>query len=74
MIYIFSYGSNHLDANGRSLGQCYTVVEAETAAEARQQIVDARGDKWSMCYTSKKAAGVDRWNLKEKSIDEVRIR
>lgn len=80
--YYFTYGSNHSDETGASLGTCFTPVEITDADlnesngfneehAARQKMFAARDDKWSMCYASQEAAGVVKWNLAERSLASV---
>lgn len=49
----FTFGGNHITAKGHqyhSLGQCYIAIEG-TWAEARNTIVELRGNKWSFQYS-----------------------
>lgn len=77
----FSYGSNHEDATGVSLGSRYTVVEVDPGklendrgyGAARQMMFEARGDKWSMQYDHADEIGVNRFGLTEATLQEVTI-
>lgn len=55
----FTFGSNHKYPNS------YHVIEAETSADAREEMFRDFGDKWAMQYDSAEEAGVERWNLTE---------
>lgn len=72
--YYFTFGSNHEDRNGRSLGDSFLPIYADGEGEARDKLFDLRGDKWSFCYDSKEAAGVFRHNLREVTEFEVDTR
>lgn len=56
--WIFTFGSNHL------YPERYVVITG-TYATAREKIVARFGQKWAFQYGSKKAAGVDKYNLSE---------
>lgn len=70
--YIFTFGSNHVTADGMSLGGCYVEIEG-TYGEARQKLVEARGPKWAFQYNTKEEAGVDRFNLMKVSLEMVEL-
>lgn len=68
--YYFTFGSNHLDRKGRSLGGSYFIVEEKQDEEgfwnARMVVASLRGDKWAFQYTEdQKAESIDQWNLVE---------
>jgi hypothetical protein len=64
MKWIFTFGSGHYDANHDSLGNFYTVIEADSESEARDLMHEKRDIKWSFSYPwEKKATAVDRFNL-----------
>lgn len=78
----FTFGSNHTDSAGNSLGQCFVPVVVEDSdlneeneyderLAARQKMISARDDEWSMCYTSAEEAGVEKWGLVERSLESV---
>ncbi len=77
----FSYGSNHEDANGNSLGNRYTVVDVEPDkfqndrgySAARQLMFAARGDKWCMQYDHADEIGISRFGLTEATLQEITI-
>ena len=73
MKFYFTYGSNHLTQDGRSLGQYYTMIEAENMEEARTIMFKARGAKWSFNYATAEGAGIRDWDLKEISLEDVRL-
>ena len=56
--YYFTFGSEHAHPNG------YYVIEAPGEQFARAKMCSMFGPKWSFCYKSKEAAGVDKWGLK----------
>lgn len=45
----FTFGSNHVDSTGKSLGSVYVVIEGNYG-EARDKLLEARGDKWAFQY------------------------
>ena len=55
--YFFTFGSNHADSEGLSLGQRFVKIEAESEVMAREIMWRARGEKWAFCYTSEGFAG-----------------
>ena len=57
--YIFTFGFGHAHPNG------YHVIEAETYEGARVKMFERFGPKWAFQYGSRKAAGVDEFNLQE---------
>jgi hypothetical protein len=74
MTYYFTFGSNHLDRNGRSLGRSYTPIEADDEQSARAIMHDFRGGAWCTSYLSEEEAGVEKWGLAEAPLDQVDIR
>lgn len=72
--YIFTFGMNQTDKNGCSLGNCYAVILSDSENRAKFAMFDIRGSSWSFVYTSKESAGVERFNLKEVSLEDIRIR
>lgn len=70
--YIFTFGTNHVTADGMSLGNFYVEIDG-TYGEARQKLVEARGPKWAFQYNNKDEAGVDRFNLMKVSLDMVAL-
>lgn len=55
--YFFTFGSNHVDGAGRSLGYRFVKVQAESQEEARDIMYRARGDKWAFCYDAEDFKG-----------------
>lgn len=49
MNWYFTFGSNHLDKNGNSLGDKYVIIRG-TWGEAREKMVNIRGAKWAFQY------------------------
>jgi hypothetical protein len=71
--FIFTFGSAHLDANGGSLGRCFCAIEAEDANEARAKMNEARSNVWAFHYETPEQAEVEKYDLREVSLDSVRI-
>lgn len=72
--FIFTFGANHTDAAGGSLGRNFVRInQAYAPQEARDLMFQARGNSWSMCYESEEEAGVDQFDLKEVSLDQIKI-
>jgi len=57
--YIFTFGF------GQPNQGCFTVIEASTQHEAREEMHRRYGRKWSMMYDSREEAGVEKWGLRE---------
>lgn len=55
--FTFGFGQPHEN--------CYHKIKAENSEEARKKMFERFGAKWAFQYDSTKAAGVERWNLKE---------
>ncbi len=55
----FTFGFGHEQENG------YHVIEANSYAKARHEMIRRFGTKWAFQYDSAEAAGVDRFNLHE---------
>jgi hypothetical protein len=47
------------------LGDKYVVIRAYTADEAREEMCSYFGTKWAFQYTSREAAGADKYGLRE---------
>lgn len=72
--FYFTYGRNHEDKDGISLGNSYTEVKAVDEDKAREKMVEARGLKWAFSYPKdQKHSAVDRWNLTHKTLAEVTL-
>lgn len=64
--FYITFGQDHVDHHGRSLRNCYTVIEAETEQEARDTMLFSPhyGNKnWSAIYKSAQAAGVIEYSM-----------
>lgn len=71
--FYFTYGSNHRDIYGHSLGRRYTVIEAESYWEARNKFVALRGLTWSFQYTEQEFSGqAEEYGLTEIPVEEVK--
>ena len=57
--HIFTFGFGHYLAN------CYTVIKAETAEQAREKMFEKYGRHWAFQYPSREAAGADRFDMRE---------
>ena len=73
MKFYFTYGSGHLTKDGQSLGNRYTVIEAEGEAEARDKMFKARDAMWAFTYRTEKELNIVRWNLKEISLEDATL-
>lgn len=73
MLTYFTFGTNHIKKNGESLGMSYCTVEAPSEAEARELMWSARGNRWAFSYPTPELAGVDRFNLKHVSLNEISL-
>lgn len=71
--YYFTYGSNHLDRQGNSLGDAYTPIEALDVIDARDLMFKARGPKFCTHYDTPEEAGVEKWELREVPLDQVTL-
>lgn len=70
--YAFTFGYNHLNQDGESLGNCYVLIDGSYGV-ARQKLVDARGAKWSFQYESAELAGATQFNLELVSLEDVTL-
>lgn len=71
--YYFTYGHNHLDRTGRSLGRFYTPIDAPDCHAARDLMFEVRGPKFCTHYDTAEEAGVERFRLHPASLEEVAI-
>lgn len=65
-IFTFGYGYN--------LRNCFIAIRAPDEGKARHVMVEHYGLKWAFCYTSRDAAGVDRFDLTEVPLGTVSVR
>lgn len=62
--YYVTFGFAHKDTKGRSLANCYTVIEAATQNQARKIMFDSPlGQQWAFMYKSAQDAGVLKYGL-----------
>lgn len=54
--FFFTFGSNHCDNNGCSLGHKFVKIEADDELSAREIMWKARGEKWAFSYTEEEFA------------------
>ncbi len=70
--YYFTFGSNHLDKNGNSLGNRFVKINASNQEKARIIMFDARERKWAFQYDEVEfLPQIERYNLKEIGITEI---
>lgn len=73
MKYLYTFGTNHVDKDLKSLHNFYVIIEAD---DPRSVMFDARDRRWSMEYVADEQSTLDminKWGIKEKSLDEVKI-
>lgn len=68
----FTFGSDHLDVNGNSLGKAYVVIEGDLES-SRETMFSLRGRDWAFQYRSPEEAGAERWNLREVPIEQIAL-
>lgn len=61
--YYITFGYNHFNKQGQSLGRSYTIVYEETYELARKKAFTFLGSKWAFMYESAEKAGVSRFGL-----------
>lgn len=67
----FTFGTDHVDSTGRSLGSVYVVIEGNYG-EARDKLVEARGDKWSFQYPASEMKYQEAlFGISEVSLEDV---
>ena len=69
----FTFGRNHVDKDGKSLGNCYVCLEGDINS-TREQMFEARGAKWSMQYNQADHTSCDpdgRWETHEVELKDV---
>lgn len=72
--FYFTFGANHLNKDGQSLGNTFVTVQAENESEARDKMFAARGGRWAFCYLEEmKAKSIDRFDLTEQTLEQVAI-
>lgn len=74
--HFFTFGPNHLDARGNSLGRRYVEIEAASQDEARGKMHDARGERWAFVYSSDEFEGgrmAERYGLRAAKIEDVAL-
>lgn len=72
--FYFTFGSNHVTSDGASLGQHYVKITAESEGEARDQMAQARGLKWSFSYPEEHFADQPaKYGLREVSLEDVEL-
>lgn len=72
--YYFTFGANHTDKNGVSLGNRYCVIEAPEEGVARTMMAVARGMKWAFSYPESLFAGqAEKFGLKEVKLADIKL-
>lgn len=72
--FFFTFGMNHVNKDGISLGNNYVVIEAPNEGVAREMMHNARGPKWSFSYDEDRFGNqAEQWNLKPLSLSDVRL-
>jgi len=64
---------NHFDNQGKTLGNSFTPIRAFSEFQARKFMFAARGKKWCTSYLSESDAGVHKWKLFLKTLEEVTL-
>ena len=71
--FIFTFGANHRHpVTGESLGRRFVAIEAPTHEAATAQMNSVFGEAWSLAYSSRESAGVERFGLVRLDLEEVR--
>ena len=68
--FVFTFGRDHIDRSGGSLGDNFVVVIAPHIRAAREAMIEARGDKWSSVYRRDE---INTGRLREVPFAQVRI-
>lgn len=70
--FYITFGFIHKDSKGNSLRNCYTIVEAENEAEAREKMFASPvGHQWSNLYRTAQEAGVINYKLNLVSFSQL---
>lgn len=72
--YYFTFGANHVDREGNSLGYKYVVIPADQPMEAVVVMMQARDMSWSHSYTEEQFSGqVEKYGLQSTSLEQVTL-
>lgn len=71
MTFYYTFGFGHKNGNGLRLSNRYCAIEALSEDEARGNLWEKRGPRWSMVYDSKEAVGIDKWNLQPIALNDL---
>ncbi len=72
--FYFTFGQNHCDANGNSLGNSFVVIYAQNELAARDLMFEARGAKWAFSYPEDKFGDqAVRFNLMQLPLSSVEL-
>ena len=70
----FTFGSNQLDKDGKTLFSYYIRIKARSYLEARSKMFRLRQDKWAFQYSKKEFAGqVETYHLKSATRKQIRL-
>lgn len=70
-VFVFTFGYNHKDKDGGTLGGKFAEVLAIDEMQARAKMYSMRGPKWAFTYPTKLAAGVARFGLTKVPLEKV---
>lgn len=74
MKHYFTFASNQYDNQDNSLGNCYLVLEADSPADAREDMFSIRGANWAFQYDEKEALEIiKKHGMKEVFDEEVEL-
>ena len=71
--HFFTFGYDHKDKDGHSLGKFYTYTEAVDCNEAREKMFAIRGNKWAFEYDSEQDFGMIKYDLIYTPFNETKI-
>jgi len=69
--WFFSFGQGHVSPSGYPLHNVVAEIEAGSYMDAREKMFSFAGEKWAFQYGSKEEAGVDRFNLRVLTLEEL---
>lgn len=72
MKFFITFGSAHLDKNGNKLSKAFVVIEAPTEDEARDIMLQNRGQAWAFMYTEPEFAGqIEKYGLHQVELEDI---
>lgn len=70
----FTFGMNHSNKEGFSLGNNFVVIEAESETAACELMWEARGPKWAFSYPEELFGDqAEKYNLTQLTLEQVTI-